>query len=107
MATAVQRLRRVVSTADKHDADPWRMKLEQLKGREYGSDGLERVTTKAIFDLLEVPSRNRATAANRRLSKLMSELGWEAVRVRGSTTGYRDRARGYARPLGTKSYIAR
>jgi hypothetical protein len=42
---------------------------------EIGDDGIERVTTQHLFDLLEVPQRSRGSAACRRLRKLMAELG--------------------------------
>jgi hypothetical protein len=51
-----------------------------------------------IFDVLEVPQRNRRAGACRRLAKLMTELGWTAVRVRGLTRGgYLEQVRGYCR----------
>ena len=47
-------------------------------------------TTQAIFDILEIPQRSRGAGASRRLAKVMTELGWTAVRVRGLTrAGYR------------------
>ena len=79
------------------NADPWRLRLERLRGK-IGDDGVERITTQAVFDILEIPQRNRGTGACRRLCKLMAELGWTAVRVRGLTRGgYREQVRGYAR----------
>ena len=78
-------------------ADPWRLRLERLRG-EIGDDGLERVSTQAVFDLLEVPQRSRRAGASRRLAKVMTELGWTAARVRGLTRGgYREQVRGYCR----------
>jgi hypothetical protein len=41
-----------------------------------GDDGIERVTTQTLFDVLEIPQRSRGTAACRRLAKLMSRLRW-------------------------------
>jgi hypothetical protein len=64
------------------DANPWRLPLERLQGK-IGDDGIERVTTQALFDILEIPQRARGAGACRRLAKLMAELGWSAVRVRG------------------------
>jgi hypothetical protein len=79
------------------DVNPWRLPLERLHGK-IGDDGIERVTTQSVFDILGVPQRNRSTAACRRLAKLMTELGWTAVRVRGLTRGgYREQVRGYCR----------
>jgi len=79
------------------NADPWRLPLERLRGK-IGDDYIERVTTQTVFDILEIPQRNRSASACRRLAKLMTELGWTAVRVRGLTRGgYLEQVRGYAR----------
>jgi hypothetical protein len=79
------------------DIDPWRLPLERVRGK-IDFDGLERVTTQMLFDVVEVPQRNRSAGACRRLAKLMTELGWTAVRVRGLTRGgYREQVRGYCR----------
>ena len=80
-----------------HDGDPWRLRLERLPGK-IGDDGVERITTQLLFDILEVPQRSRGAGACRRLAKLMAELGWTAVRVRGLTRGgYLEQVRGYCR----------
>ena len=77
--------------------DPWRLRLERVRGLA-GDDGIERVTTQTLFDILDVPQRSRRAGACRRLAKLMAELGWMAVRVRGLTRGgYLEQVRGYAR----------
>ena len=61
-------------------------------------DGLERVSTQMLLDMLEVPQPARRAGAYRRLAKLMAELGWTAVRVRNLTRGgYKERVRGYVR----------
>jgi hypothetical protein len=65
-------------------AEPWRLPLERVHGK-IGDDGVERITTQLLFDILEVPQRSRGAGACRRLAKLMAELGWTAVRVRGLT----------------------
>lgn len=78
-------------------ADPWLLPLQRVRGK-VGDDGIERVTTQILFDILEVPQRSRAAGACRRLAKLMAELGWTAMRVRGLTRGaYLEQVRGYAR----------
>jgi hypothetical protein len=77
--------------------DPWQVRLERVRGR-IGDDGIERITTQTLFDILEVPQRGRGAGACRRLAKLMAELGWAAVRVRGLTRGgYLEQVRGYCR----------
>ena len=46
----------------------------------------------------EVPQRSRTAGVFRRLSRVMTELGWTAVRVRDLTRGgYREQVRGYVR----------
>ncbi len=79
------------------DADPWRLRLERVRGKiDY--DGLERVTTQMLLDVLELPQRSRKAGTYKRLAKLMAELGWMAVRVRGLTRGgYLEQVRGYCR----------
>jgi hypothetical protein len=89
-----EKLQAAQAAAVARDADPWRLPLERLKGQT-GDDGLERVTTQAVLDILEVPQRNRRAGTYRRLAKLMTQLGWTAVRVRGMTRGgYLEQVRG-------------
>src|SRR5438105_15622211 len=67
-------------------ADPWLAPLQRVRGKvEF--DGLERVSSQRLLDMLEVPQRSRAAGTYRRLAKLMVELGWAAVRVRDLTRG--------------------
>jgi hypothetical protein len=80
-----------------HAADPWLLPLGRLRGK-IGDDGLERLTTQSVLDVLEIQQRSRRAGCYRRLAKLMSELGWSAVRVRGLTRGgYLEQVRGFAR----------
>jgi hypothetical protein len=77
--------------------DPWHLRLEGLKGKIW-DDGIERISTQTVFDVLEVPHRSRTAGACRRLAKLMLELGWHPIKARGLTPGgFRDQVRGYAR----------
>jgi hypothetical protein len=79
-------------------ADPWRLTLARVRGKLDFFDGLERVSSQALLDLLEVPQRQRTAGTYRRLCKIMSELGWTAVRVRDLTRGgYKEQVRGYCR----------
>jgi|SRR6516165_363452 hypothetical protein len=79
-------------------ADPWRLRLECVPGKIDFFDGLARISSQALLDLLEVPQRNRTAGTYRRLCKVMTELGWAAVRVRDLTRGgYREQVRGYCR----------
>lgn len=79
--------------------DPWLPPLQRIRGKvEF--DGLERVSTQTLLDLLQVPQRQRTAGAYRHLAKLMAELGWTAVRVRDLTRGgYKEQVRGYCRVL--------
>ena len=79
-------------------ADPWRLRLERVRGKVDFYDRLERISSQTLLDLLEVPQRNRTAGTFRRLSKLITELGWTAVRVRDLTRGgYKEQVRGYCR----------
>jgi hypothetical protein len=78
--------------------DPWRLRLERVRGKIDFFDALERVSSQTLLDLLEVPQRNRTAGTFRRLAKVMAELGWTAVRVRDLTRGgYLEKIRGYCR----------
>ena len=75
-------------------ADPWRLCLERVRGKVDFFDRLERISSQTLLDLLEVPQRNRTAGTYRRLAKVMTELGWAAVRVRDLTRGgYREQIR--------------
>jgi hypothetical protein len=88
---------RAESLALECPADPWLAPLDRVRGKvEF--DGLERVSSQFLLDLLEVPQRGRTAGTYRRLAKLMAELGWSAVRVRDLTRGgYKEQVRGYVR----------
>ena len=97
------KLQQAMAEAAARNADPWRLRLERLRGR-VDPDGVERLTTQDVFDVLEVAQRNRTTAACRRLAKVMRELGWTALRVRGLTRGgYLEQVRGYCRAPGARA----
>jgi hypothetical protein len=82
------------------NADSWRLPLERLRGK-IGDDGIERITTQTVFDILGIPQRNRGAGACRRLAAVLARLGWTAVRVRGlGRGGYREQVRGYCRDAG-------
>ena len=77
--------------------DPWRLRLERLRG-QIGPDGIERISTQTLFDQLEVLQRSRGAGACRRLARVMRDLGWTPVRVRDMTRGgYKEQVRGYCR----------
>ena len=83
--------------------DPWRLPLERVRGKiDY--DGLERVSSQTLLDLLEIPQRSRTAGTYRHLAKIMGELGWTAVRVRDLTRGgYKEQVRGYCRDARSRS----
>ena len=70
--TFVELLRRVKMDAMARSADPWRLPLERVRG-DVGYDGVERISTQALFDYLEVPQRGRKAGACGRLAKLMRD----------------------------------
>ena len=83
--------------AARDSADPWRVRLERVRG-QLGDDGIERISTQTLFDHLEVLQRSRGAGACRRLAKVMRDLGWTAVRVRDlARGGYKEQVRGYCR----------
>jgi hypothetical protein len=93
----LQKLEEASAGTVARDGDPWLPPLERLHG-EIGEDSVERITTQRVLDILEVPQRARRSGTYRRLAKLMAELGWGAVRVRGLTRGgYLEQVRGFAR----------
>src|SRR5262245_10605052 len=94
----IEQLQQAVRKAEEQDAaDPWALQLKRLRGT-VGPDNLERVSTQAVFDVLEISQHARGSGAGRRLAKVMAGLGWSAVRVRAPTRGgYLEQVRGYCR----------
>jgi hypothetical protein len=76
---------------------PWLLSLQRVQGKiDY--DGIARVSTQTLLDILEIPQNRRSAGTYRLLSKLMAQLGWTAVRVRDRTRGgYLEQVRGYCR----------
>ena len=97
--TVWERLREeAAKVAAAEPTDPWRLRLERVRGKVDFFDKLERISSQTLLDLLEVPQSNRTAGTYRRLAKVMSELGWTAVRVRDLTRGgYKEQVRGYCR----------
>ena len=58
------------------DTDPWRLPLERLRGK-VGDDGIERITTQILFDILEIPQRSRGAGA---CSQFRSLYEWNVSR---------------------------
>jgi hypothetical protein len=103
MSSLIERLRRATTELET-PADPWLAPLQRVRGK-VDFDGQERVTSQMVLDLLEVPQRSRTAGTYRRLAKLMTELGWTAVRVRDLTRGgYTEQIRGYCRRAQQQSF---
>jgi hypothetical protein len=83
---------------------PWKLRLERVRGKlDY--DGFARISSQSILDLLEVPQNRRTAGTYRILARLMTELGWTAVRVRDMTRGgYLEQVRGYCRDTRQRSH---
>jgi hypothetical protein len=93
----LEKLRATQAEAVPQPVDPWRLRLERVGGKT-GFDGLERISTQTLLDILEVPQRRRTAGTYRHIATLMAELGWTAVRVRDLTRGgYKEQVRGYVR----------
>jgi hypothetical protein len=97
MVSFLEKLRQAQLERAARDADPWRLRLERVRGK-VGDDGVERIATQVVFDVLEVPQRARGAGACRRLAKLMRELGWRPIKARGlNQRGLLEQIRGYAK----------
>lgn len=79
------------------NTDAWITTLERAQGC-IGHDGLERISSQRLFDVLDLPLKSRGQAASRRLKAAMVQLGWMPTRVRDVTgRGFTENIRGYAR----------
>jgi hypothetical protein len=101
----LEKLEKAKAEALAPKGDPWRLPLERVRGKiDY--DGLERVSSQALLDILEVPQRSRRAGTYRRLARIMAELGWAPVRVRDLTRGgYKEQVRGYCRDARCRSTV--
>ena len=52
----MEKLRLAQAEISARDPDPWRLPLERVHGK-IGDDGIERITTQLLFDILEVPQK--------------------------------------------------
>lgn len=88
--------RKTVKPSEHH----WMSVLREIKGQVGCYDRLERITTEAIFEKLDIPPVKRTPEAAKRLRGLMVQLGWTPVRARAATgRGRASRVRGYARMI--------
>ena len=76
----LEKLRELKAESAARKADnPWKLRLERVRGK-IDADGLERLTTQMLFDVLEVPQRSRTAGACRRLAAVMTECAWANAR---------------------------
>jgi hypothetical protein len=97
MPSFVETLRAAAAKLHSEAVDPWATALANIKGRN-GNDGVERISTDAVFDQLNLRPLERTPEAGKRVKAIMCAMGWTWVRarhVRG--TGAAGRVRGYAR----------
>jgi hypothetical protein len=93
----LSKLRDAQAKAVEPAVEPWQLRLARVRGK-IGDDGIERISTQALFDCLEVAQRSRGAGACRRLARVMRDLGWTPVRVCDLTRGgYLEQVRGYCR----------
>src|ERR1700758_949841 len=93
----LQEIKQQMQQEEQKKVEPWRVRLERLRGN-VGDDGIERITTQAVFDILEIAQRSRGAGACRRLSAVMRDLGWTPARVRDLTCGgFKEQVRGFCR----------
>lgn len=91
----IARLRAARATIE--PSDPWTDTLRSVKG-SVGSDGVARIATDAVFDVLGLPRLQRTPEAGKRIKAIMLGLRWTPVRARHVTSrGRAARVRGYAR----------
>jgi len=103
----VDRLKQAQAELAARTADhPWKLRLQRVQGKvDY--DGIARVSTQTLLDMLEVPQNRRTAGTYRLLARFMAELGWSAIRVRDRTRGgYLEQVRGYCRDA-TSSQLRR
>jgi hypothetical protein len=101
----MSKLQEMKAEMNARSSDPWRLRLERVQGK-IDWDGIERVSSQTILDILEVSQCDRTAGAYRHLAKIMAELGWTAVRVRDLTRGgYKEQVRGYCRDAQCRSAV--
>jgi hypothetical protein len=61
--------------------DTWIYRTRFVRGTT-GFDGLERISTQTLMDMLEAMQRKCTAGAYRYLASLMAEFGWAPVRLR-------------------------
>ena len=97
-----EQLRAVRETKKAAAEHPWRAILSDITG-DVGHDGVERIATDRLFDLLDVflpegmPRFKRTPEAQKQLKTQMVLLGWCPIRARLVTRGFAARVRAYAR----------
>ena len=93
----LERLEKARVKTAPQNVDAWQLRLQRVRGKiDYS--GLERISTQSLLDILEVPQRERRAGIFRHLTRVMTQLGWRAVRLRDLTGGgYKEQVRGFCR----------
>lgn len=97
-----EQLHAAVKNMKAESEHPWRAILADITG-DIGHDGVERIATDRVFDLLDVllpeglPRYKRTPEAQKQLKAQMVLLRWCPVRARLVTRGFAARVRAYAR----------
>ena len=95
-----ERLREeAAKVAAAESADPWRLALARVRGKVDFFDRLERISSvRRCWIFLRSRNAIGPRAPIGGFAKVMTELGWTAVRVRDlKGGGYREQVRGYCR----------
>lgn len=97
MSTLLARTKQTKRVVKRRDADPWRRKLENIKG-VIGDDGIERIASQTVGDILELKRNAQSPRQRAKIARLMGDLGWRKCKTRGLNRGaYRSVLNGYAR----------
>jgi hypothetical protein len=78
--------------------DPWLVVIKKLSG-SVGPDGVARITSAEVMDVLQVPLHQRRTDKFQRVGQLMASCGWEPTRINGQSSSVDGRLRGWARQI--------
>ena len=92
----LERLHAAEDEIREKNIDPWLPTLKTVHG-QLDKNGVERISTQLIMDILDVPQNERGKNY-RRLAKLMASLGWTAQRmIAPDRKACLEQVRGYCR----------
>jgi hypothetical protein len=93
----MQKISDAAKAAQAQSADEWATILANLRGHVVG--GVERISTKDVFEKLGIPPKAQSSDIRRRLARRMADLGWHPIRCHGlNERSFLTRVRGFARP---------